>query len=347
MCKSSCIELLVAASRLLTLTLVAVACDDDVAVHSPQSPMTQPPAVSPAAVRARVRLDENNPRAWIGVAHNAALRDLQSEIAAPGVPKSLCRMIADFASRVERVPTQRRLAGHLPNQIELRRDLEIQVCTSTRPHSRTQLVAHTPAPARRESLDEATNQLLAAVEAAIEEANDRYDLANRLDPILTAATILDSVGRSVVEVAVSIAQSSVENAEIDLPKYVSLVESEYGACAESYLSAGYSLDDSRYLCTEGKDRLYEMTLPATVLPPARVASLDRTRNTSRKCVGLTNGWKRVGKMDVKTGIAGFISGLVKTKSLGGAGVYALAGSVGGSGGEYLVVAFEMWQCAME
>ena len=335
-------------SSVSALVLLATACSDESGVAKAPAQMTQPAVASAAAVRARDRIQETNRHAWVGAAHNAALKELKAEIAEPGTPKSLCRLIADFASRPERIPSQQR-ADHVLSQRELRSELEATLCTESRRRGRPRLVAMRGATAviQTETLDAATNELLNAVETAIQNANDSYDLAGRLDPILTAANSLDTTGRAAVEIAVSIAQSSVENAEAELPSYVTLIDSEYGTCAESHLMEGYSFDDSRFLCTEGKDREYEMFNPGAFRSRMQAVVSRSTGTTTRRCVGLKNGWKRVGSVDVKSGIGGFIGGLIKTKSLQGAGLYALASSVGGSGSEYVHVAWDMWRCAME
>lgn len=335
---------------LVVVTLVAcrdVLTSDDVDVKN-DARVTVPLGISPMAVRARAKLHEQNSYDWIGRAHNKALDDLRQEVKKPGVVRSLCRYLADFATKSDRLPKEKRALARGHDRSDSRISLEADLCAgrSGRPSARL-VNAGLTSPPQAHTLTSQGGQLLSDVQTAVTDASDSYDLAARLQPILDASASLDTIEQAAVRVTISVAQNSVEYAETEIPAYREAVEQEYSSCANQYRQSGYSLEDAQRLCTEGNGGMMETVNPFGRFGPRGTPLVKAaTLSASRSCVSLSAGWKRVGEADVSGAVGGFFGGLAVTKNLVGAGVAALGGSVGKSASEYFKVGWELFWCAM-
>jgi hypothetical protein len=237
---------------------------------------THSPSDGASLTAAREQLHRNNPMNWVGIAHNRALDDLLKELRKPGVlSRDVCQYLLEFVSSDARVPVDRaglrRAAGATARREVGRKALRATALCSQRFDrrasalpARVSLAAYySPRPPfgsaslQSGSPSAAAYGLLEQILAAIDAAVDSYDLAWRLHPVLNAASQLDAIERATIEATVSVAQSSYEYWEAQLPTYVQAVSSEYDPCLYNQWSQGYSYDSSLGNCVNGAGAVFQ------------------------------------------------------------------------------------------
>jgi hypothetical protein len=299
---------------------------------------------------------------WVGEAHNRALDAFRDELRRPGVlSRSLCGYLLTFVTSDARVPAERapvRVAlGAAARRDVARKSLAATEFCGRRPAGRSAgvasqawLAAFVPprwplASAARRSqsgeLSQAARDLYAQIESSIDVAASSYELAGYLNPVLDAAAQLSAEEHATIAATVSVAQSSYEYWEVELPNYIEAVAAEYGPCLEESQQLGYTLADAEYRCVNGggtnEAALREPAdwpggrldpRPRLLLTVARPGSAGRVRQNAGK------GLKTIGKNDASGAFSGAWGGAFS----GGVQGAVLGAIVGGAGASIVTAA---------
>lgn len=242
------------------MAALLVACDDDSTVrenstHAGAPASTAPASGAYASLQSRERLHRRNPHDWVGPAHNKMIDDFRREVRKPGlVTSNICEYVITFSMSNERLPGGRtfeeganwralravsdssplcgRARGTRASTISLRSPLEA-LSAFVAPQSST------------------VYSLMDEVEAAVNNASDSDDLANRLNSILDRAASLSALEQDALSATASIAQSSFEYWQDQYLPFEEEIIAEYSPCVEEQLSYGYN--DPVGACVSGKD----------------------------------------------------------------------------------------------
>jgi hypothetical protein len=308
---------------------------------------------------------------WVGVAHNRALDAFRDELREPGVlSRNLCSYLLTFVTSDARVPAER-AAARAALSAAARREVARKGLAATelcgrRPAWRSAGIAShvwltafapprwpfAPAAIRRRSQSgepsQAARDLYAQIEASIDAAASSYDLAAYLDPVLDAAAQLGAEEYATIAATVSVAQSSYEYWEVELPSYVDAVAAEYGACLEESQLLGYTLTQAEYRCvnqggTTDSDRAFQepaewrRARPRPRLPllmaVARPGFARVLPGAVRQSV-VGPGLRAIGKRDAYGAFTGAFAGAFS----GGAQGAVLGGIIGGAGASIVTAA---------
>jgi len=327
----------------------------------PVQPVRPRQAPDPAA---RAKLHRRNPMDWVGEAHNRALDAFRDELRRPGVlSRSLCGYLLTFVTSDARVPVERAAAraalGAAARRDVARKGLAATELCGRRPARpsagvalHTWLAAFVPSrwslapaavPRRSQSgeLSQAARDLYAQIESSIDVAASSYELAGYLNPVLDAAAQLSAEEHATIAATVSVAQSSYEYWEVELPNYIEAVAAEYGPCLEESQQLGYTLADAEYRCVNGggtnEAALREPAdwpggrldpRPRLLLTVARPGSAGRVRQNAGK------GLKTIGKNDASGAFSGAWGGAFS----GGVQGAVLGAIVGGAGASIVTAA---------
>jgi hypothetical protein len=326
---------------------VVVACTD---VTGSDSPGTQPDdalmtrAAQSSSHRASAaeHLAARNKHSWVGRSHNKALDAIRDELRRPGVlSRNLCSYMMDFITHPDRIARSGGPRGLVAPRAAAKAGMQSSAICRNSDITRTASWM-SPLSARLQEeeypISDATRQLLADVNSAVENAADANDLAARLHPVLDAAGALPEIERVIVESTVSTAQYSFEYWSVELPAFQTDLWNEYGGCATQYHGYGYDSESARSICMSGDVR-------ATSLPPSYRGApmLILTSSAAREC-GLASNYKKLAGSDA----IGAATGAVKAAVFGPPGV--AAGAFGGgalaSFGQFLKSTWDLYWCAM-
>jgi hypothetical protein len=300
-----------------------------------------------AAHNERARLHERNRADWVGVAHNHALDDFRKEMRKPGtLSHSLCKYIAAFASEPDRFPPEKREKGsHDDGKAANAVLATTKLCQQS---GAFQPTAFSPREVRAASASArivqspATDQLAAAIEAAIYDATDSYDFASRMNPIIDQVASLDPMDQEVILATVSVTQSSFEYWESQYAAAAQEFNREYGSCETDAANLGYSYDEARLRCLNGgfQDALWPSPPPEG--RPQRTVTLA-SFTPLREC-NLMLQYRRLVWADFRGALVGGILGFV----LGPPGVLAgaLKGAAAGSLASFIDSTWDLYWCAM-
>ncbi len=303
------------------LALTLVACSDaakpnDVgpfAVHS-----TTPQAItSSSRSDARQRLRAANRYSWVGEAHNKAIDEFRARVRRPGfLSKNVCAYVEAFVAEPGRIPTERRIESRgAPYKAARDARVEASLCQSPGSLRRGARTGHASTGTGRQSTE--LSQMLAAAESAVDGASGPEDLAAGLLPILGATASLPEAERVVMEVTLSVAQSSYEYWYAELSSFSQEITTEYDACG----SAGPDPIDG---CGGGG-------LDWGVVSYGRLAPRSAGTLAEPGCPepSLGEGMKSIGKSDLKGAFMGAFGGMF-AGGLGGAVAGGLTGAMAGS-----------------
>jgi hypothetical protein len=305
---------------------------------------------APGLVAARAHLHQRNQMDWVGAAHNRALDAFRDELRKPGVlTRSVCGYLLTFVAGDARVPAKHARAKAALN-VEARgtaarkglvatelcgRELAGSSATITPRVSmagffpRRPPVSYGPAPRSQSGqLSQAALDLYAQIEGAIDASANSYDLAGRLNPVFDAAAQLGAEEYATIAATVSVAQSSYEYWEGQLPSYVDAVNADYGPCLEESRLLGYTFLDAENRCMNGA-RIdpadWRGARASSRFPLLMVVAKPHTAGAGRQ--GLAQGLKAIGKKDAYGAFTGGFAGAF----VGGIEGAALGAIIGGGG----------------
>lgn len=313
--------------------LVASACRDD---SSPRdggaagndAALTEPADGQAASVRGQRALETRNQHAWVGPAHNRALDDFRSALRKPGVlTDHMCEFVVNFAMMPERVPSAHRVAGAETWQAARAVADSSARCGAARKTRLSNISRRSPvgilgpAPVIQASPD--ASAILDEIDAAIWNAADAQDLANRLNVLLGRSYALAPAEQELIGATISVAQSSYEYWSQHYPAFEQEVIAEYSPCVEQY--SAYGETDVLDSCIYGKGTGGAVVLGA---PGAALRRQLVARKPATLCgPGLKEGFKKIGSADARGAFVGGMGAI-----FGGASIVlgALAGAATGS-----------------
>jgi hypothetical protein len=333
----------------LTVAIMTFAACQDAITDSPSSTavitaLPSVPAASTRAAQARQDIHARNSFDWVGVAHNQTIEAFRKELRKPGrVAPRLCEYVADFSTRAERVPVERR-GGTRSDPSVQRAELTNALCKGESNAVSVRPVSLPSGQLREFSVSPSAYQLLDEARAAIENSVDSYDLAARLSPLIARAGSLDSLEQALSYVALSVAQNSFEYWEAELPRLVQEVQVEYGDCFDKLYYDGFTPIDPIAYCDDLHSGYISFPVPRPRIPRMSLAALP----LQEKCpVG--HAWqtmKRVARVDLDGAAIGFFGAAVTMKSIPIAVEVAIGAAGGRSIWEALQKTYEIWACAM-
>jgi hypothetical protein len=326
-----------------------VACRDAFTSHHERNDaaMTVSPGISELAARKRQRLHGENKLDWVGVAHNRAIDDFRRELRKPGViSRRMCEYLADYSTRPERLPNERRSAKTSTERSAAYPDVAAMLCSKRIGRELLKPRIGYSDSTQGVQISPTAIQLISDVRSAVEGFNDSYELASRLLPILQAAANLDTIDQAAVRITVSVAQSSSEYWESELHPAQQEFVKEFGGCANQQYSSNYSSDQAFSRCVEGgggegsdvTSAPFTRSDPQTIAEHANLAALS--------CETLGDYLRRVITSDVDAGVAGFIGAMVRTKTPAIATEFALYSAAGVSIYDILKITWDLHWCAM-
>jgi hypothetical protein len=317
---------------------------------SERSTQAVPPA--PGLVAARSHLHQRNQLDWVGAAHNRALDAFRDELREPGVlTRSVCGYLSTFVAGDARVPAKHARAKAALNAEArgnaARKGLAAtELCgrelagPSAAITSRVSLAAFVPTrpPLSREPAprsqssqpSQAAFDLYAQIEAAIDAAANSYDLAGRLNPVLDAAARLGAEEYATIAATVSVAQSSYEYWEGQLPSYIDAVAADYRPCLEESQLLGYTFVDAQNRCLNGSQVApldWRGARANSRLPLLMVVAKPHTAGAGRQST--MQGLKAIGKKDAYGAFTGGFAGAF-VGGFEGAALGAIVGAAGAS-----------------
>jgi hypothetical protein len=308
---------------------------------------------SPRLVAARARLHQRNQMDWVGTAHNRALDAFRDELRNPGVlTRNVCGYLQTFAAGDARVPAKHARAKAVLS-VEARTNVAkkglvaTELCgrqfggPSAALTSRVSMAAFLPrrspfsgrtAPRSQSSeLSQAALDLYAQIESAIDASANSYDLAGRLNPVFDAAGQLAGEEYATIAATVSVAQSSYEYWEGQLPSYIDAVGADYGPCFEESQQLGYTLVDAQNRCMNGwriDPADWRGGRADSRLPLLMFVARPHTAGAGRQ--SLSQGLKAIGKRDAYGAFTGAWAGAFAGGGIQGAALGALVGGGGAS-----------------
>jgi hypothetical protein len=298
---------------------------------------------SAPAIRARERIHEKNRYDWVGAAHNKALDDFRRELRRPGVlTRNLCEYAQSFAAREERNPRDRALSES--DRWSITRTVGDSVAWCGRRGPRVSNTTFTspfaPSPVPTPQSQQAY-EFLGAIEAAVNEAQSSFDLAERLDPLLDRMAALDPIDQAVVGATISVTQSSYEYWETQLTAYHQELLDEYGGCVNEQSSSGGDPLTVRDNCLNDQgDGAVAFKYPPVGPFSGRLTGLKITPS----CAGsLREGVGKVVSADLKGAFTGAVSGGIAAGLAGVVGG-AIAGATAGSTWAAIENAWEVFKC---
>ena len=343
--------------RRSTLTLAAalmivVACQDAATPSERRNILrtsSRTSAPTPEAHRAVEAIHRGNPSDWVGREHNRILGEFKTRLAQPGVmTRRMCDYVVNFVTAADN--GDERLRAITPRARREASEAGLattKLCTNQNAMLLALPISNSivrPKPQEvvlSAEASELANQVLAAIDAS----ETSYYLAAKLSPVLNAAASLDSVERAVIEATISVAQSSYEYWEAELPAMEDRFYSDYNACLTQAYQAGYTEDSARDACLNGGIAVTEFLPQPRTLRSRELAVAGTASSSAMRVCGLGNHYRRLAGADASGAITGAVTG---AKTAGWAGV--LPGAVFGAGiaslGSFVKSTWEIYWCAM-
>lgn len=185
-----------------------------------------------AKPRNAAELHAANKYDWIGQAHNAFLDVMRREaIAGKKAPKDLCARAQQFLATHPDARFREGLARYGQRLRLASTNCELGKSKAGAEVSQTALPSRSNAPVPE--LSATAQSAVDEMKAAVESATDANHLAALLSPIYDATSSMDSVDTAIVQVGVSVTQSSFEywTNESNMQPFVQQAETEWDACS--------------------------------------------------------------------------------------------------------------------
>ena len=269
---------------------------------------------------------------WVGETHNKALNDLRAAMRKPGLmTNNICEYVAAFVANAERFPDGK-ASGKATDRLSIAKAV-LKDGKRCKQDPVTAVVRQ--GDAGTSDIGELSNR----IQAEIDLAADRYDLARRLSPFWVTAAGLNESEAAIIGATLATAQSSFEYWEVEIDRANQEFETEYGECARTASSNGYDYDVARQVCLEGDAQ--PAIGPNYAPSPSRIASLS----AKQRCrVGVH--FKNLAKADAAGAFGGAVKGAM-TAGLPGVVPGAVVGGVAGSATSWFYSAWELYWCAVK
>ena len=232
------------------VTVIGAGCSDDRIAHENSTHggavvSTAPAAAEYAAVQGRERLRARNPHDWAGPAHNKIIDDFRREVRKPGVLTSnICEYVMTFTMSNDRLPAGRSFPEGA-NWRALRAVSDSSSLCGNRQRTRAANISiRSPFEVLSELVAPQSStaySAMDAIEAAVNNASDPNDLANRLNSLLDQTTHLTTLEQDAIATAATVAQNSFEYWQDQYLPFEEEIIAEYSPCVEEQLS--YSSTD--------------------------------------------------------------------------------------------------------
>jgi hypothetical protein len=320
-----------------------LACRDGTSVDRPvHSSRASVADTSSKGVSSRERAVRSN-HAWIGDAHNRAIDDFRKELRKPGrVASSLCDHLAAFLGEAERLPSEKR-SSRLGDADGNRRIMgTVPLCAPTDGtvsdaswSGRWLNSEHVPLQSA------SADAFLIELQQSVYDAGDSYDLARRLDGVLSRSVVLPALEQDAIAATASVAQSSYEYWPANYAAFADEFIREYGECGSYYAAQGYTAAVALQVCVNGA------SVPARNLRPVTERFSLHHASAVQACGELLSPqeWREFAATDAKGAFTGFFTAVIAT---GGAAAFpgALLGGAGASIAHAMGKAWIAYWCIM-